>query len=516
MLYDFIQLDVSKNEPLYRQLYDSLQEAIASGRLQPGQRLVSIREAAAFLHVSKITVEEAYRHLCTDGYLQSQPKSGYVVRNQVPRRPQPPMRPTDSEEPAYQYDLGTGSVDTKASDIEIWQYHLRKVLARRKDILSYGAPQGELALRRELAQYAYTSRGVVADERQIVIGAGIQPLLSLLCGLLGTDGHVCLQRPILPQASQVFEDHGYTVSDFAPDSFDASGSVIMSDIVPEVPVSAEISVSFSPSTVPSMASSIVPPTTLRSVQSTASGGTSLCFAMPTLCDNDIDYRYGLLDWLEHHPEGLLIEDDYNGELHYATDSVPALQGQNPDQVIYVGSFSKLLLPSIRISYMVLPDHLLKRYASRLANYNQTASKIEQLALARYLHEGELERHLRKLRKRYRLKSKLMMQSLSDTFGDSLSMRLLESKLCISLKPHVSDMGVMSNSAVFPSNPYQGDEHLSLVRFLSLQALQAGIRILPASPRPDEDSLLAGFSGIDESDIPQAVEHLHEVWKPYLG
>lgn len=454
MLYDFVTIDHMKGTPLYRQLYDGLRDAILTGKLNPGQRLLSLREAAAFLHISKITVEEAYRRLCVEGYVQSRPKSGYVVRDTVPRQTRPPMRPVDEPDVPYQYDLGTGSVDTTVSDIKIWQYHLRKALAHRKAILSYGEPQGEAVLRKELSLYTYTARGVETDAGRIVIGAGIQPLLSLLCGMLGGGGEILLQEPALPQATRIFEDFGYTVS-----MFDSSVSLTDSR-------------------------------------------TPLCFAMPTLCRNDAPYRDGLLDWLSAGQERFMIEDDYNGELHYATDSIPALQGHDPDRIIYLGSFSKLLLPSVRISYMVLPPSLIARYGSKVASYNQTASKIEQLALARYIHEGELERHLRKLRKQYRLKSKAMEQSFATIFGDSISLRLVESQLCFYLYPKLQER--------FRSD--DGDD--STRRFVE-SALDAGVRILPAPAQEKGTGLAAGFCGIDVDEIPLAVGKLRRAWERFL-
>lgn len=474
MLYDFMTIDPQANKPLYRQVYEELAVAIRIGKLRPGQRLVSIREAASFLHVSKITVEEAYRRLCVDGYVRSLPKSGYIVRETLPRRSRPPSQPIKEPASSYLYDLGTGSMDTAAFDIKVWQYHLRKALTQRKSILSYGEPQGECSLRRELAQYAYTARGVDADIARIVIGAGIQPLLSLLCGLLGTGGQVCLQEPMLPQAVRIFKDFGYTVSSFSiPNSIHGG---------------------------------------VRDEESgNGQGGgpgllsasdSRLCFAMPTLCDNGADYQYALLDWLARSPDRFLIEDDYNGELHYVTDSVSALQGRDPDRIVYLGSFSKLLLPSIRISYMVLPTSLMDRYSSLLPSYNQTASKIEQLALAGYLHEGELERHLRRLRKQCRLKSKVFEHCFPLMFGESASLRLVESNLCFYIYPKLrKNLGLACDT--------------SPITVLMAAASRAGVRTLPASAYQDNPVFVAGFSGMDVDDIPLAIGRLHEAWKEYL-
>lgn len=527
MLYDFMTIDSQADKPLYRQVYEGLSEAIRIGKLRPGQRLVSIREAASFLHVSKITVEEAYRRLCVDGYVHSLPKSGYVVQETLPRQSRPPVQPVQGPTSPYRYDLGTGSVDTAASDIKIWQYHLRKVLTQRKSILSYGEPQGECSLRQELAQYVYTSRRVDADAARIVIGAGIQPLLSLLCGLLGIGGQVCLQEPMLPQAVRIFKDFGYAVSSFSVSSSnygdvydyihgdvhgDAAGTVSV-DRAGDILTGGSVKPSASPLAM-DMSKGFAKPTDKVSGDEPEDGfdneagslfasDARLCFAMPTLCANDSCYRNALFDWLARTPDRFLIEDDYNGELHYVTDSVPALQGRDPDRIIYLGSFSKLLLPSIRLSYMVLPESLMARYVSLLPSYNQTASKIEQLALAGYLHEGELERHLRKLRKQCRFKSKVFEHCFFETFGESVSLRLVESNLCFYLYPKLRE----NLSFGCDTSP---------IAVLLNAAGRAGVRLLPASAYQDEPIFIAGFSGLDADDIPLAIKRLHEAWKGYLS
>ena len=126
-------------------------------------------------------------------------------------------------------------------------------------------------------------------------------------------------------------------------------------------------------------------------------------------------RYELLEWARE-TGGLIIEDDYNGELRYNARPIPALQGMGDNQpVVYLGSFSKLLLPSVRISYMALPQNLASIYRERSSNYNQTASKTEQLALASYIGSGQMERHLRRLRKLYGEKSQIMLKALRGAF-----------------------------------------------------------------------------------------------------
>ena len=132
------------------------------------------------------------------------------------------------------------------------------------------------------------------------------------------------------------------------------------------------------------------------------------------------------------PKAVIIEDDYNGELRYSTHPVPCVQNYGIENTVYLGSFSKVLLPSVRISYMVLPDSLMSRYIKIKSSTNQTASKAEQLALAKYIETGKIDAHLRKARRIYLEKSRIMLENIKKYFGDSVRVLFNETSLHISL------------------------------------------------------------------------------------
>ena len=180
-------------------------------------------------------------------------------------------------------------------------------------------------------------------------------------------------------------------------------------------------------------------------------------------------------------DGLILEDDYNGELRYTARPIPALQGSGRERVVYLGSFSKLLLPSVRISYMVLPPSLLTRYAPRARAYNQTSSKVEQLALADYIREGQLERHLRRMRKLYLLKSRQLQESIRKELGKTVPMALLETALAVVIQ-------------------------VPGARDIAERAAQKGIRVFPVG----EDLLRLGFAGIPLDRISRGMEELARV------
>jgi GntR family transcriptional regulator / MocR family aminotransferase len=457
MTYDFLQLNRDSDIPLYQQLYSSIRRAVESGHLKAGERLPSIRALADGLHISCTTVESAYQQLSVEGYIRARPQRGYFVLEA--RRPElvRPAAPTDFSHPKgppFRYNFGSDCVDSQNMDLKLWRRQIRDVLNRQEIIASYGEHQGEYALREALSSYSYGARGVLASPNQIVIGAGTQPLLSLLCGLLNDgDKTVAMEEPGFPQAEQIFKDCGFSVIKLPGDE---DGPVM---------------------------------------QALRDSGAKLAFISPsnrvrTGMSLPISRRMELLRWA-WESGGIIIEDDHNGELRYRARPIPALQGMGAGRsVVYIGSFSKLLLPSVRIGYMALTPTLLEKYLERAANYNQTASKIEQLALANYIKSGQMERHLRRLRKLYGAKCETLTRTLKRAFGSRIDILLQETPLSMILTVHT-----------------EADTHT-----LYTLALKQGVRVGITS---DGKKILLGFAGIGFEQIEPAVQCLKTAWESVL-
>ncbi|HCA71500.1 MAG TPA: hypothetical protein DEP27_02890 [Ruminococcaceae bacterium] len=451
MTYDYLQLSKTNGQPLYLQLYEQLKNAAQRGSLRPGQKLPSIRRLSEDLGLSRTTIESAYQQLCVEGYIEARPQRGYFVLTGGGKRS---TRPPATVQPILQklprYNFGTDAVDSSCADLKSWRRHIREVLNRPQALVSYGEHQGELPLREALCDYSYGARGVICSADQIVIGAGTQPLLYVLCGLMqGKIGAVAIEEPGFPQAEQIFADCGIEVlrlpgdrSGMQPESLRQSGARV----------------------------AYVTP-------SSREGNGS---PIPLL------RRQELLNWAAE-TGSLLIEDDYNGELRYRARPIPAMQGMAADSsVVYLGSFSKLLLPSVRVGYMVLPQRLLPLYLARAPHYNQTASKVEQLALADYVKSGQLERQLRRLRKVYAQKSSALMHLLQNAFGKYAQLRLQETPLCITIR--------------FQNSP-------SPARLAELAAAH-DVRVRPGP----NGQVTLGFAGIPLEDIAPGVQALQAAWK----
>lgn len=448
MIYDFICIDKNCKKPVYLQIYENVKTAIENGSLKKDSRLPSIRKLSADLNISKTTVENAYNQLCVEGYIKNYPQKGYFVEAQlnIVKRKSPQINSSSAETAVkkYAYDFGSRSIENSSSIAE-WKKAVKNILNKDYLLHSYGEPQGEPALRDALEKYSFSVRGVNASAENIVIGGGTQPLLYILCGLLGTGKTAAVDKGMYVQAEQVFRDFGYTISYFDSDRYGIDLNSLKK---------------------------IHPDLLLMNPNFNAKNGSNTA----------IGRRIELINYCKKE-NCLILEDDYNGELRYNTRPVPCIQSYDNENTVYIGSFSKLLLPAVRMSYMVLPPALGAKYKERSVNYNQTASKTEQLALAEYILQGKLEKHLRKLRRMYADKSRVTLQSITNIFGKTTKTLFNETALYVSVAT-----GHIKNK-----------EH-----FLCLCG-ENGIRIMK-SENPEYEFTLS-FSGISADKIEEGIQKI---------
>ncbi|WP_435854745.1 PLP-dependent aminotransferase family protein [Streptomyces longwoodensis] len=418
---DFLQLDIADAPPGGRTawLADRLRSAIADGRLPVGARLPASRVLAEELRVTRGVVTEAYRRLSESGQIAGRGRGGTVVVA-APARPAPPatppMAPTAFDRPSSpssstsghrasrpgtptapdafftasphrdglvdalrglpcRIDLSPGVPDLAAFPRTAWLRAERAVLAAATPAdFGYGSPQGAPALRRAVVGWLARNRGIRADPDDVVVVAGVAQALGLLAQLLRADGvdRVAVEDPGSLGARQQLEYGGHTT---VPVPVDAGG----------LDVDA-----------------------LR-----ASGARAVLMTpahqFPTGVVLDGERRRELLRWAAGG--GVVIEDDYDAEHRYDRPPVPALRSLLPDAVCYAGSVSKLLAPALRVGWLLVPPHLrdalvtAKRYAD-LGN-----GVLTQLVLARLMDSGELERHLRHVRRRHRRRRDVMLRAV---------------------------------------------------------------------------------------------------------
>lgn len=352
--------------PLYMQVYTYYKTLITSGKLPPKAKLPSIRRCADSLSVSRTTAEAAYFQLCADGYIISKPQSGYYVTD-LYFRPQEkkPAVPAIKAQP-IRYDFSSLSADRESFDFDLWRRYLKSALRQDGRMLSYGEVQGEYDLRTAVAQYIAEQRNVVCTAENIVIGAGVQSLLHILCAIIEDKHTIAFRDREFTQGMAIFRDHRFNITE------DESKADILYT---------------SPSHVNRHGDVMPTEARIALLKSAVAQGT------------------------------LVIEDDYDNEFAYIGRPAPALQGLDSGQhVVYLGTFSRLLLPSIRLSFMVLPDKMLARYREIAALYNQTASKAEQIALCQFIRDGHLASQIRKVRRLYGQKTADLAAAVQDVFG----------------------------------------------------------------------------------------------------
>ena len=404
--------------PLYQQLYRYIKEAIGKEDILPGEKLPSLRSLSRSLRVSVTTIELAYDQLLVEGYIESRPQSGYYVndiRATGTITSNGPLPSTNHPEPASwtwsTYDGSPLYYDPASFDMQKWKKCFNTILNEHSAALfQEGDPRGEAPLRHEISKYVYQARGVRCFRDQVIIGAGTQQLINLLSIILRRMGidHASFEDPGYRPVRGIFADRGFKLTDVP---IDRDGILI-----DKLPANIRSTVYVSPSN-----------------------------QFPTGSVMPIARRYDLLRWAEVN-NSIIIEDDYNSELRYAGRPVPSLQGLDErDSVVYLGSFSSTLFPSIKISYMVLPEPMLQLFEEVLSGYTQTCSKAEQLTLALFMQSGLYQTSLRKLRKLYSLKIQKATLTIENLLSDRV--RILNNSsglhMLLGLRKPVSDEGLLA-------------------------------------------------------------------------
>lgn len=371
---------MKKQDSLYMQVYDYYCNLIESGKMRNGEKIPSIRRSAAELDVSKTTIEQAYMCLCDDGYLVPKRQSGYYVSRRAEQKKNENKKSDEMLENKMVYDFSSSGVDSESFDLSLWRRYVKSALRQTERLLGYGEPQGEKELREEIALFAKQSRNCVCDAENIVIGAGVQSLLHILCPLIKERESIAFSDPNYIQGVSVFVDHG----------FKAVSEADSADIIYTSPS-----------------------------RKTRWGETI-----------SVSERFKLTEFASASGK-LIIEDDYGSEFRYVNRPTPSLQGLcGGKNVVYLGTFSKLLLPSIRISYMILPSELNDKYRKVSSVYNQTVSKADQIALCSFIRDGHLSSQIRKSRKLYLQKSKNLCDLLEREFAESISIGKTDSPLFV--------------------------------------------------------------------------------------
>lgn len=372
---------------LYEQLYRRIKEDILSGALCPGEKLPSKRMLANHLEVSVITVKTAYEQLIAEGYIYGVEKRGYYVTPiQQPGRLEG-LRPSNlREEPDRQWylDFADSAPAAEHFPFTTWAKLMRRTILEQDTGLLRPTPStGVPELRRAIADTLFQFRGMAVAPEQIIVGAGTEFLYSLLVQLLGRDKCYAMEDPGYSKIERVYHVSGVVTRPIALDDSGLSVAALRRS-------DAQV-VHISPS-----------------------------HHYPTGIVMPISRRQELLRWAEEGEGRYVLEDDYDSEFRFVGRPIPTLYSvDRKERVIYLNTFSKTIAPSMRISYMVLPPHLLTVYRQKLGFYASTVPSFEQYTLAQFLAQGRYEQHLNRMRKHYHQKRDAVIRCF-----DALSDRAL--------------------------------------------------------------------------------------------
>ncbi|MDO4711841.1 MAG: PLP-dependent aminotransferase family protein [Peptostreptococcaceae bacterium] len=367
-------LDKNSKEPMYHQLYKYIKREIENGTIRPGEKLPSIRALSGKVGISITTIRSAYDQLAMEGYILNKERSGYFVDRldfveEVLNIGKDLQNEGEREEIRQMLSI----YDEECFDFVKWKKCLTHTLIyESRSLLAEADLQGEMRLRDQIAKYVFQSRGVHCHSSEVIIGAGTQQLMNILTAILKRSDKksIGFEDPGYVLSRNIFSDQHFGTYDLG---LDTEGILLKEAFEKDLDL-----LYVSPS-----------------------------HQFPTGIVMSAGRRTQLLSWAAE-TNGYIIEDDYDSELRYFGRPIPALKAMDKNQrVIYIGSFSSTLLPSMRISYLVLPQELLAIYRTIRGSYSQGVSKVDQLALCKFMEEGHYQRHIRRIRRLYSDKSGML-------------------------------------------------------------------------------------------------------------
>jgi len=483
LLVPVVAVDRASPTPLYRQLYDGFRRAILERRLRAGQRIPSTRTLASELDVSRFPLLNAFEQLVAEGYFESTRGSGTFVASRVAgqrprdakRQKEPLRRRTSAVSRASDFLLrkeaapwlggwGAFRVSQPAVDrfpMDVWSRligrHGRRV-REASGSMRYGDPMGHRAFREVLASYLGTARAVRCEADQIMVVAGSQQALDLTA------------RVLLDRGSPVWiEEPGYAG---VRDAVQLAGGKLVG-----VPLDGEGM---------NVAAGMARCRRARAAYVTPSHQYPMGMTM------SVSRRLELLDWARRSG-AWIVEDDYDSEYRYESLPIASLQGLDRDsRVLYMGTFSKVLFPALRIGYVVVPPELVARFAAVRAATDDFPPTFVQMVLADFIREGHFARHLRRMRALYRERRAALVEAIGEELGGDLEVAEGE-----------AGMHLVATFA-------RGRDD----REVSARAARQGLWAMPLSScyfaRPTRRGFVLGFSGTDVPEIRDGVRRLRGI------
>jgi GntR family transcriptional regulator/MocR family aminotransferase len=481
-LSPLIAVNRDSGTPLHRQIYDAYRTMIVEGSLKPGQQIPSTRALTSELRISRIPLLNAYAQLLAEGYFETRKGAGTFVCGSLPDlmmrangRPKrslttdsgarPIARRAERLEP-YEFEpwfgLGPFSLSQPAYDqfpFRIWSsLVLRHCRRLQPAAMTYGDPKGFEPLRQVICTYLRTARGVRCDPQQVMIVTGSQQALEISARvLLDPATPVWVEEPGYWLTRRVLESAGCCL---IPVPVDRDGLNVAAGI--------------------------------KSCRKARAAYVAPSHQFPLGATMSALRRLQLLEWAQSS-DSWIIEDDYDSEFRYGSMPIASLQGlDSSDRVIYIGTFSKVLFPSLRIGYAVIPKDLVGHFIVARRTMDIAPPFLLQAVLTDFLCEGHFARHIRRMRILYDQRRATLVENIRKQFGTSLEVIGSEAgmHLLLGLPKGFDDLEIAKRAAVeklwlAPLSPY----YLGKAR---------------------RHGLILGFGGTSTSEIPDAVRQLRRV------
>ncbi|MBS4174753.1 PLP-dependent aminotransferase family protein [Bacillus sp. FJAT-49736] len=454
------------DNPLYLQLFLFIKKEIETQKLLEDTRLPSIRNLAEYLCLSRNTVDLAYQLLIQEDFIRSVQGSGFFV-NRVREHKEIPRESTTSlHNPPIRYDFYHKAVDYREFPYAIWnQIAKTNSLLSGSDDTHSMDPKGEGYLRKEIAKYLYSVRGLHCNPDQIVIGTSSTQLLQILLTLTNSKSHgdtvVYFEDPGYDVVRNFFIHQGYEIQ---PIRMEVDGLCVED---------------------------------LKKHQLNGYLYTSPSQQVPLGSMMSLTKRKALMEWAEQN-QVYVIEDDFDCAFTYEHSPIPALQSFDQNEnVIYLGGFFRILCPEILCSYMVLPPHLLKKYNSTVATYSTPGISIHlQKQLFTFISEGNLYKHTKKMKIIYKQKNKRIIEIIEQNFGPTVN---------------VIDTGAGTHLVLelVTKGINEEDE-------LAQLAISSGVYLISTKKyrylyTPENPQFILNYGGLQIEELEEAIVHLKIAW-----
>ncbi|PKM96200.1 MAG: GntR family transcriptional regulator [Firmicutes bacterium HGW-Firmicutes-1] len=468
----YLTIDRNSQITLIRQIYQAIKNQILTGLLKPYEKLPSTRQLSKELGLSRNVIIEAYDQLIAEGYVEARESAGtfvadgiilehYKASTEIKRENILGLRHEPME---GLIDFRTGVPNLDLFPKEIWADIYKKICQDLPSIqLDYHEPRGCYDLRFELTHYLRRVRGVKCQPEQVLITTGAAQVFTMLGRLFHPINNlVFVEDPLSHGIIASLEKTNMRIHSIPTDEKGMITDLLPSDLQPSL------------------------------IFTTPSHQYPMGSVLP------IKRRIDLIRYARDK-SSYIVEDDYDSEFRYEGDPIESMQSLDPNRVIYVGTFSKILCPALRIGYMILPEHLIEGAKAIKYAEDLHSPVLEQLTLARFIREGYLDKHVRKSIKLYQHKSQLVIKTLQEVFGDQI--KIIGHTSGIHLVIHFKDV-------IFDNNLFKQLKNKGIaVPSVEEHAIIKGLY---------RQQIMIGYGNLSDEEIVEGITRIYQVLTEFFS